>query len=36
MERIGMTRRPDLGFAHPQFAADHPLSRHITYVIERP
>jgi RimJ/RimL family protein N-acetyltransferase len=36
MERIGMIRRPDLDFAHPQFPADHPLSRHITYVIERP
>ena len=36
MERLGMTRRPDLDFAHPMFAADHPLSRHITYVMERP
>jgi RimJ/RimL family protein N-acetyltransferase len=36
MERIGMSRRPDLDFAHPQFAPDHPLSRHITYVIDRP
>ena len=36
MERLGMVRRPDLDFAHPQFAADHPLSRHITYVMERP
>lgn len=36
MERLGMTRRPDLDFAHPRFAADHPLSRHITYLIERP
>jgi RimJ/RimL family protein N-acetyltransferase len=36
MERLGMDRRPDLDFAHPQFAADHPLSRHITYVAERP
>ena len=36
MERLGMTRRADLDFAHPHFAADHPLSRHITYVIERP
>src|SRR5688500_10159259 len=34
MERLGMTRRPDLDFAHPHFAPDHPLSRHITYVIE--
>jgi RimJ/RimL family protein N-acetyltransferase len=36
MERIGMTRRPDLDFAHPAFPADHPLSAHITYVIDRP
>jgi RimJ/RimL family protein N-acetyltransferase len=36
MERIGMARRPDLDFAHPKFPPDHPLSRHITYVIERP
>ena len=36
MERLGMTRRPDLDFAHPQFPADHPLSRHVTYVMERP
>jgi RimJ/RimL family protein N-acetyltransferase len=36
MERLGMTRRPDLDFAHPKFAADHPLSRHITYVVDRP
>jgi RimJ/RimL family protein N-acetyltransferase len=36
MERLGMTRRPDLDFAHPKFAPDHPLSRHISYVKERP
>lgn len=36
MERIGMTRRPDLDFGHPKFAPDHPLSRHIAYVAERP
>jgi RimJ/RimL family protein N-acetyltransferase len=36
MERLGMTRRRDLDFAHPHFAPDHPLSQHITYVIERP
>jgi RimJ/RimL family protein N-acetyltransferase len=36
MERLGMTRREDLDFSHPHFAADHPLSGHITYVIERP
>lgn len=36
MERLGMARRPDLDFAHPRFPADHALSRHITYVAERP
>lgn len=36
MERLGMSRRQDLDFTHPRFPADHPLSRHITYVIERP
>jgi len=36
MERIGMTRYPHLDFAHPGFPSDHPLSRHITYVVERP
>ena len=36
MERLGMARRPDLDFAHPNFAPDHPLSAHITYVMERP
>lgn len=36
MERLGMVRRPELDFAHPRFAPDHPLSQHITYVAERP
>lgn len=36
MERLGMTRREDMDFVHPHFAADHPLSGHISYVIERP
>jgi RimJ/RimL family protein N-acetyltransferase len=36
MERLGMVRRADLDFAHPGFAPDHPLSGHITYVIDRP
>lgn len=36
MERLGMTRRPDLDFGHPAFAEDHPLHRHIVYVAERP
>ncbi|WP_174284572.1 GNAT family N-acetyltransferase [Sphingomonas bacterium] len=36
MERLGMTRHADLDFAHPVFAADHPLSAHIVYAIDRP
>ena len=36
MERLGMTRRPDLDFGHPQFEEGHPLCAHITYVAERP
>ena len=36
MERLEMTRRPDLDFAHPSFPPGHPLSAHITYVMERP
>ena len=36
MERLGMTRRPDLDFAHPAFAVDHPLSAHVAYAIDRP
>ena len=36
MERIGMTKRPDLDFAHPAFAPDHPLSAHVVYVMDRP
>jgi RimJ/RimL family protein N-acetyltransferase len=36
MERLGMTRRADLDFAHPSFAPGHPLSAHITYVMNRP
>ena len=36
MERLGMIRRPDLDFAHSRFAPDHPLSAHVTYVMERP
>lgn len=36
MERLGMTRRPDLDFEHPALGPDHPLSAHIVYVIDRP
>ena len=36
MERLGMVHCPNLDFAHPHFPPDHPLSRHVTYVIARP
>jgi RimJ/RimL family protein N-acetyltransferase len=36
MERIGMTRRPDLDFGHPSFPVGHRLSAHVAYVAERP
>ena len=36
MERLGMRRLHELDFAHPAFAPDHPLNRHITYAIDRP
>lgn len=35
MIRIGMTRRPDLDFDHPELAPDHPLRRHVVFVAER-
>ncbi|HEY6578273.1 MAG TPA: GNAT family N-acetyltransferase [Rhizomicrobium sp.] len=36
MERLGMRREPQLDFDHPEFAAGHPLRRHVTYAIARP
>lgn len=36
MERLGMTRRADLDFDHPRLEPDHPLRRHIVYIIDRP
>jgi RimJ/RimL family protein N-acetyltransferase len=36
MQRLGMTRRADLDFDHPNFPPDHPLAPHITYEIECP
>src|SRR5579863_3472759 len=36
MVRLGMQRRRDLDFDHPNFTQGHPLRPHITYVIERP
>ncbi len=36
MERLGMTRRPDLDFDHPQPGLEERLKPHITYSIGRP
>jgi len=36
MERIGMTRRPELDFGHSAFPVHHPLHRHIVYAATRP
>lgn len=36
MERLGMSRRHDLDFDHPQVSEDSPYRRHITYAIDRP
>jgi RimJ/RimL family protein N-acetyltransferase len=35
MRRIGMTRRPDLDFDHPELAQNHPLRRHVVYALAR-
>ncbi len=35
MRRLGMTRREDMDFNHPNFAPEHPLAPHITYEIAR-
>lgn len=35
MEWLGMSRRPDLDFAHPRLPEGHPLRPHIVYVIDR-
>jgi RimJ/RimL family protein N-acetyltransferase len=35
MERLGMTRRPELDFDHPALAEDHPLRAHVVYAIAR-
>ena len=34
MERLGMTRRPDLDFGHPDLPAAHPLHPHIVYGLD--
>lgn len=36
MERLGMTRRPDLDFLHPALADGDPLKPHIAYAMDRP
>ncbi len=36
MERLGMARRPDLDFGHPDLPAEHPLHAHIVYAIDNP
>ena len=36
MRRIGMRRRGDLDFAHPNFPPDHQLSAHVAYAADRP
>ena len=36
MERLGMKRRPELDFDHPDLPAAHPLARHIVYSIANP
>ena len=36
MSRIGLERRPDLDFDHPQLDGAHPLRRHVVYTLRRP
>lgn len=36
MERLGMARRPDLDFDHPQSGLEDRLKPHVVYRIERP
>lgn len=36
MERLGMHRRVDLDFDHPDLPDDSPLRRHVTYSVTRP
>jgi RimJ/RimL family protein N-acetyltransferase len=35
MERLGMTYRPELDFAHPKLAEGDPLRPHVTYALRR-
>jgi RimJ/RimL family protein N-acetyltransferase len=34
--RLGMAHRPEQDFDHPDLADDHPLKRHIVFVVSRP
>lgn len=36
MQRLGMSRRPDLDFRHPAYAADDPFGAMIVHAIDRP
>lgn len=36
MQRLGMVRRPELDFRHPQYGPDDPLGEMIVYVVDRP
>lgn len=36
MVRLGMTRRPELDFHHPHYAAGNPIGDMLVYTIERP
>ena len=36
MERLGMVRRPDLDFLHPNLPDGHSLQAHIAYAMDRP
>ncbi len=36
MERLGMARRHDMDFDHPNVPEGSPLKRHLTYELERP
>ena len=36
MIALGMQRRSDMDFDHPDLPSGHPLRRHITYALEQP
>lgn len=35
MDRVGMTRTPELDFDYPKFPEGHPLRRHVVYRVTR-